>query len=170
MNARLLGKIGLRILAVYLVGLGFWLLPQYFMFVHDKLPDHSVTANLDYYLELIFNPTVFGLILWFLAPRIAKWSLDKQESAAPASTDAADWQTVGFTVLGVYFVLVNLPAVLSLLIVLTGHGLDDQIQQDGAYAAVGDHLIVSIGRLLLGAVLVLGAGYFTRLFRRFRAL
>jgi len=168
MDAKLLAKISLRVLAVFLVGLGFWLLPDYFMVAYNSIPPNSFKGDTASWLQIIFNPAVYGLIIWFLAPRLAKLAVGKEAVDAPAPADPAAWQTAGLTVLGVYFIVQNAPLILGLVIEFQGNGPGTSTWVEGSMTSLADHLTVAAARLLLGIVLVFGAGFFVQLFRRFR--
>ena len=168
MNATLLTKITLRVLAVFLVGLGFWLLPDYFIATYNSIPPNSFKADTASWLQLVFNPAVYGLIIWLLAPRLARLAVGKEASGASAPADPGAWQTAGLTVLGVYLIVENIPVILGLVIEFLGNGPGTQTWVGGTMTSLADHLTVAGARLILGVVLVLGAAYFTRLFRRLR--
>lgn len=168
MDANLLTKISLRVLAVFLVGLGFWLLPDYFIAADDSIPPNSFKGDTATYLTFVFNPAVYGVLVWFLSPYVAKLAVGKEAVEAPASADPAAWQTAGLTVLGVFFIVQNVPVMLGLAVEFLRKGPGAMNWVDGNMTGLADHLIVAVARLLLGIVLVFGAGYFTRLFRRFR--
>lgn len=168
MDARLLTRIGLRLLAVYLFGLGFSLLPEYFSFIYGNIPPNSSTGDWQFYFSLVLTPFAFGVVLWFLAPYLSKLPLGKQEQDATISKDVATWQTAGFTVLGVYFVVAYAPVIVGLLIDAMRSGFGTPRWQGGDEMAIVDHLVVAVFRVALGVILVLGANYFTRLFHRLR--
>ena len=168
MDATLLTKISLRVLAVFLVGLGFWTLPSYFSFAYYSIPPNSMQADTTSWLQLFFNPAVYGVILWLLAPNLAKLAVGKAAPEGQAAADPAAWETTGLTILGVFFIVQNVPVLLGLMVAFLWRGPHTQTWVDGDMTGLSDHLTVAAARLILGIVLVLGAAYFTRLFRRLR--
>ncbi|HEV2109897.1 MAG TPA: hypothetical protein VGT99_00975 [Gammaproteobacteria bacterium] len=168
MDAKSLTTLGLRLLGLYLIGIGLMLFPTFLGIAHNAARlDAQVTAYWDFHLTGIFLPFIYGVALWFLAPYIAGWIAGKTEGAAAAvPLDAATAQMIAFIILGVYFFVENLPVAVALAIEAIGRGPNGNISF--ASGQFGDRLYTALLRALFGAALVLGSGFFTRLFRRFR--
>src|SRR5690348_11888664 len=136
MEAKLLTKIGLRVLAIYLIGLGFWLLPTYFSYIYNNIPPNSQTGDTSFYLQMIVSPALYGILLWFLAPHLAKLVVGKEAASAPTLENPAAWQIIGFTVLGAYFVVSNLSLLLGLSIEVMWKDAGSKGWMEGDYAAL----------------------------------
>jgi len=168
MDAKSLSTLGLRLLGLYLIGIGLMLLPAFLdIAYHVARPDPSVTTYWDFHLTGIFLPFIYGVALWFLAPYIARWIAGKAEGGTAAlPMDAATVQMIAFIILGVYFFVENLPVAVGLAIEAIGRAPNGHL-----YFASGpftERLYTALLRTLFGVALVLGSGFFARLFQRFR--
>jgi len=171
MDAKSLSTIGLRLLAVYLVATGLMAIPVYLGFIHDAGWSNSPgSANWNFHLMVILAPFVVGAALWFLAPHVAKWVLGKTENSAVSErADVVGLQTAAFSVLGIFIVIQNLPTLIYLIVDALGFAPGSNIPlANGQTIWSSDQFYVALLRTLFGAALVLGSGFFTRLFRRFR--
>lgn len=171
MDAKSFCTFGLRLLAVYLIATGIKDVPIYLGFIYDALgPNLSASPNWNFYLAGFLSPFVIGAILWILAPYLAKWILRKTEDIAISErTDVSSLQTAAFTVLGICFVVQNLPMLIYLIIDALGFAPGSNIPlADGQTIWGSDRFYVALLRTLFGASLVVGSGFFTQLFRRFR--
>ena len=168
MDAKSLSTLGLRLLGLYLIGIGMMLLPTFVGIAHNAARlDAPVTAYWDSHLTGIFLPFIYGVALWFLAPYIARWIAGKAEgTTAAVPMDAATVQTIAFIILGVYFFVENLPVAVGLAIEAVGRGANGNIYFAGGQ--FGERLYTALLRTLFGAALMLGSGFFTQLLRRFR--
>lgn len=171
MDAKSLSTFGLRLLAVYLIATGLTDIPIYLGFIYAAAgPNSSASANWNFYLAGILSPFVVGAALWFLAPYVAKWVLGKAENSAVSErADVASLQTAAFSVLGIFIVIQNLPILIYLIVDALGFAPGSNIPlANGQTIWSSDRFYVALLRTLFGAALVLGSGFFTQVFRRFR--
>jgi hypothetical protein len=171
MDAKSLATLGLRLMAVYLIAAGITDLPIYLGAVYDAVAPHSsLSANWGFYLMGVLSPFVIGAALWFLAPSIGKRVMGKAgDTTVSGSVDASNLQTAAFSVLGVYFVIQSLPILIFLIVDALGFAPGSNIPlANGQSIWSTDHFYGALLRTVFGTALVLGSGFFTRLFRRFR--
>lgn len=171
MDAKSLSTLGIRLLAIYLIVTEMTDIPKYLRLIYDWVgPNSSASANWGFYLTGILSPFVVGAVLWFLAPHLAKWVLGKpKDTSISDGADVASLQTAAFSVLGIYFVAQNLPILIYLIADALGFVPGSNIPLANGQTIWGsDWFYGALLRTLFGAALVLGSGFFTRLFRRFR--
>lgn len=165
MDAKLLAKIALRVLAVYIIARGIMELPGLLtvrMYTGDA---QFGGADFLWIFAAIISPLIIGLCLWFLAPRAAYWVVGSGEKAdLPMAVSGATLLAVAFISIGVAFVVQSLPNVLGFI----------YASQEPSNAALGPSVFYSryflseVIRLLLGLLLMVGSKNLVRLFRRFR--
>lgn len=160
MDARLLTKIALRVLAVFMVATGIMGLPQLAMM--DMRSDVVVSALLLIAAIMITMPLLIGPILWVLAPRLAGWIVGKGDAVpAAGSVAAADIQAIAFVTLGLIIAIQAGSYVIGVIYVLMTSDIPTSLTNNYVLPA-------QIAKLILGLALVFGAKGFTRFLRRFR--
>ncbi|HKV96669.1 MAG TPA: hypothetical protein VJR90_04140 [Gammaproteobacteria bacterium] len=168
MEPRLLAKILLRLLAIYLVVRGIMFLPNLYI-VRSAAQFHSDSLN-PYLWSVItvLAPIVAGIILWALSPFIASWLVganDRKLNVSMMSSDNIQEIVVGLA--GLIIVILAIPEVVNWLIHLFTRSFFN-----------GQHrvfdmdelawLIASALQLLLGLWLFFGVRFWVRLFRKAR--
>lgn len=160
MDARLLTKIALRVLAVFMVATGIMGLPQ--LAVMDMQSDVVVSALLLAAVVMTSMPLLIGLILWALAPRVAGWIVGKSDTApATSPVTAADIQAIAFVTLGLILAIQAGSYLIGVVIMLMASDVPTSLRNSYVVPA-------EVAKLILGLALVFGAKGFTRFLRWFR--
>ena len=161
MDAKLLAKAALRVLAVFMFATGIMALPQ--LASMNYLPDMAEFVSLITATVMLGAPLLIGLVIWMLAPRIAGWVVGKVDAAsAPVPADAANIQAIAFVTVGMVLAIQAGSYVLAVIYVLF---TSPEMSGSLAHSYV---LPAQIAKLVLGLVLLGGARIFTRLLQRVR--
>jgi hypothetical protein len=170
MNFRLISKIGIRLLAVYMIATGIMIIPSLVEVAFQEARGVTVTADRSFYLVAIFSPFVFGLVLWFLAPYAAKWMVfEDKDAIASGPIDTAALQRAAFSVLGVYLVVMNFPVVVEVVVRIIDSSISDKENIDHVQSPwFGYGLYTAVLRSLFGLALVLGGDYLMRIIYRIK--
>src|SRR5579864_2837474 len=111
MDAKMLAKIALRVLAVYTVVTVIDSLFSLIRFVGDKqlLDFESLWLLLSF-----ITPLVVGLLLWRLAPGLASRTTDDAGAEKTgASFSATELQTIAFVTLGVFILIQSIAVIMG---------------------------------------------------------
>jgi hypothetical protein len=161
MDAKLVSKVAIRVLALFLIGIGMMSLPEI------AVSNGNQGTSLDVFgmplLLLEAGPFLSGIALWFLAPVLADWMVGKAEpSASGPALDAANLQTVAFAIVGLVFSIQAASYLLGMLAVCEA--------TPGAFQQFVHSFVLyaQLARLVFGLTLLFGARFFTQLLRRFR--
>lgn len=165
MDAKLLAKIALRVLAVYIIAKGITELPE-LMTVQVYAGDaHYAGPDFLWIFSAVISPLIIGLCLWFLAPRAANWVVGSAGNAdLSMKVSGATLLAVAFISIGVAFVVQSLPNVLGLIYV----SQEPSGGAQGPSVFYSRYFLSECIRLVLGLVLMIGTKNLVRLFRRFR--
>lgn len=167
MDAKLLAKIALRVLAVYIISIGILELPQ---IATMNIASQDVGTLIFFtFIFMDIAPFALGVTIWLLAPRIGGWIVGKSVSAVPAkSVSTADLQTIAFVTIGLLIAIQAsayiIGVIYSSLLIATWPGGHDKYPPLFLSPMFG----AQIAKLVLGLALLFGAKFFTQLFRRFR--
>ncbi len=165
MNAKTLSKIALRVLAVFFIFEGIGNLPMLAMSINSYGSSVKVEWFPFWESAVLVAPIILGIVVWLLASTIAAWMVDYNdtgESAPPI--DAFTLQVIALVTLGIFFIIQCVPNIAGTLYVFLATPAN-QLQTPLLH---NDYLLEEALKLILAIVLVLGAGFFTRLFRRLR--
>lgn len=168
MNAESIVKLSLRVLAIYFIGMGLSLIPEYVAFIEGLLPGESFKADVNFYLSLVFSPFVFGALLWFAASPIARRAARGVTQDDAAISNVTTLQSLAFATLGTYFVVEYLPLVIGLLVRALSGEDTEALARGGHTFVTYNQLYIAALRVLLGAVLIVGARFFSSLLLRLR--
>lgn len=168
MEPRLLAKILLRLLAIYLVVRGIMFLPNLYI-VRSAAQFHSDSLN-PYLWSVItvLAPIVAGIILWALSPFIASWFVganDRKLNVSMMSSDNIQEIVVGLA--GLIIVILAIPEVVNWLIHLFTRSFFNSQHRVFDMDELA-WLIASALQLLLGLWLFFGVRFWVRLFRKAR--
>lgn len=168
MEARLLAKILLRLLAIYMIVRGIMLLPDlYFLFSATQF--HSGSLN-PYFWSVItvFAPVIAGIILWALSPFIAFWLVGADARQLNVSITPKDnIQEVAISIAGLIIVVLAIPEIVNALIQLFTRSFFNGLHRVFDMGELA-WLIASALQLLIGLWLFLGVRFWGRLFRKAR--
>jgi len=168
MNAESTVKLSLKVLSIYIIGVGLSQIPEYVAFMDGALPGVQFSADVNFYLSLVFSPLIVGIALWFAAPPAARFIAKGVVQEETSDSHVQSLQAVAFATLGMYFVVENLPQLISSIIRLIS-GQDTQALTHAGRTFVSyNQLEVVALRVILGVILVVGAQFFTQLLRRLR--
>ena len=168
MNAESTVKLSLKVLSIYFIGVGLSLIPEYVAFIGGALPGVQFSADVNFYLSLVFSPLLFGIALWFLASPAARLIAKGVVQENSTDSHVQSLQTMAFATLGIYFVVENLPLVVGSIIRLIS-GEDTQALAHAGHTFVSyNQLEVVALRVILGVILVFGAQFFAQLLRQLR--
>lgn len=167
MDARLLAKIALRVLAVYMISIGILELPQ---IATMNIASQDVGTLIFFtFMFMEVAPFALGVTLWLLAPRIGDWMVGKSVAAAPAkSVSTADLQTIAFVTIGLLIAIQAGAYIIGVIYssLLIASWPDEANRYPSLFR--NPMFGAQIAKLVLGLALLFGAKFFTRLFRRFR--
>lgn len=167
MDAKLLAKIALRVLAVYIVSIGILELPQ---IATMNIASQDVGTLIFFtFIFMDVAPFALGVTLWLLAPRIGGWIVGKSSSPAPAkSLGMAELQIIAFVTVGLVIAIQAAASLLgviySSLLVASWPDVSNKYPSLFLTPMFG----AQVAKLVLGLALLFGAKFFTQLFRRFR--
>ena len=168
MESRLLAKILLRLLAIYLVVRGIMFLPNlYIVFSAEQFHSGSLNPYL-WSVITVLVPIIIGVILWAASPFIASWLVGTDDQQLNVSmTPKVNIQEIIIGIAGLIIVMLAIPEVVNWLIQLFAHSFFNGLHRvfhmdDLAW------LIASALQLLLGLWLFLGVRFWGRLFRKAR--
>lgn len=114
---------------------------------------------------VLVAPIVLGIMVWIFAATIAARMIDSsdvEEQSMPI--DASSLQTIALVTLGIFIIIQCIPNIAGTLYV----SLAAPANQHQPPLLHNDYLLEEVFKLILAIVLVSGAGFFTRLFRRLR--
>jgi hypothetical protein len=165
MNAKSLSKIALRVLAVFFIFEGVGNLPM----LAGITSYYGSTVNVRWYpfweSAVLVAPIVLGIMVWIFADTIAARMIDSsdvEEQSMPI--DASNLQTIALVTLGIFIIIQCIPNIAGTLYVSLAAPAN-KLQTPLLY---NDYLLEEVLKLILAIVLVSGAGFFTRFFRRLR--
>lgn len=165
MDAKLLAKIALRVLAVYIIAKGIMALPELMELPIYTGDAHYAGPSFLWIFAAVISPLIIGLFLWLIAPRAAHWIVgDVGKANLSMAVSGATLLTVAFISVGVTFVVLSLPNILGLI----------YISQDPSTARIGPdvfrsrYFFTETIRLFLGLLLIVGTKNLVRLFTIFR--
>lgn len=165
MDAKLLAKIALRVLAVYMIAKGIMELPALMTVPVYASDAHYAGPDFLWIFAAVLSPLIIGLGLWFLATRAANWVVGSGENAdVPMEVSGATLLAVAFISIGVVFVVQSLPNVLGLIYASEEPSNGAQ----GPSVFYSRYFLSECIRLILGLVLMAGTRNLVRLFHRFR--
>ena len=157
-----------RVLGLYTVIRWLGLLPAV---AFGLFREPSLFWSLLGFAELLAVPIVLAVILWRLAPWIAKSMLADVESkeASPSAITVEEAQAVAFSILGLLFIVESLPYILvAALDYFRVPGLAVNANMESIMsAATLKTMVMRVTEIVLGTWLFLGARGFVRVFQRF---
>lgn len=161
MDAKLLAKLALRVLALFMIATGVMALPQIGTLDNQNGSSFSLLAATLVVMDA--GPVLVGIALWFLAPILADWMVGEADSPARAkAVDADTLQTIAFATVGLV-VAIQAGSYLA-GIFLTAATLPNDFQ-----AFLHSYIFVAqLVKLVLGLALLVGAQFFSRLLLRLR--
>jgi len=165
MDAKMIAKIALRVLATYIVATGIMGLPQ-LLSIPQRNDDTFFLFVFIFFLFLVVAPLIVGVALWMLAPKMAGWAVGKVD---PATSDnpvkATDLQAMAFMTVGLIFTMQAAwyiaGIVYATVLESTSPGNNPSLYHTPGFYS-------QIAKLVFGIVLIVGAKSLTRLFQRFR--
>lgn len=168
MSYTAISKIGIRLVAVYLMATGMMAIPAWAELVFQHPQSDTTNLSRGLYLSGVLAPFAFGVIIWFLGPLVAKWMLPADQTEG-TSFDVDTLQRAAFAVLGVYLVVMNFPVLVGLLIRAASYSAHSQANYDYGQSPWHDYRIYTAAlRSIFGVGLVVGGGYLMRLIDRIR--
>jgi len=112
MNPIQLSHIGLRLLAVYLVVQSISNVPSAFAALSTIASMQDIDSFLSVsFIGALFVPLVFGVILWFIAPKLSSYLISNKDKKETISTHQL--QTSALSIIGVYLLAVTIPPAIS---------------------------------------------------------
>ncbi|HEY1772673.1 MAG TPA: hypothetical protein VGH91_05715 [Gammaproteobacteria bacterium] len=164
MDARLLAKLLLRILAVYTVAEGV----MQFAALSD-IESRVSDPQKELLIVVALSVLMTAVALWFLAPALARWAVGKSTiSTGNLPIGAANLQSIGFACIGMLIVVQALPPLVLRIFESATILASRTSNQDPSTLITSAYFYTDLFKLTLGIVLLFGAGFFTRAFRRFR--
>lgn len=170
MTARLLGKIALRLLAVYLIARGISVLPDVYA-IPIQFGDKSSLGFNPYFLFIIpiCALLIAGIVLWAMAPLISDWMVGTSVVSTQMSlANVEEIQRVAIGTAGLIIAIIAIPQVVSWLI----RTVEDLYLLKTQQIIFGSHnwayLVAALLQLLLGLLLIFGTRSLARLLRRAR--
>lgn len=161
MDARLAAKIAVRVLALWIAAHGILPLPQ----VADAVIQHgdAVSALVIPLLLLELGPLIVAVTLWIFSPKIAIWMVGKADGTSSSESPSADnLQTAAFATVGLVLAILAASYIVGILAMSVTSPTD-------FYSLMHTYVFYEqFTKLVLGLAFMLGAGFFTRLFRRLR--
>lgn len=169
MDPRLLAKILLKLLAIYLIVRGIMFLPSFYYVSASfaQLRSSGLNPYLLYAMPVV-APIVAGIILWMISPFISSRIVGTGEDQLSVSGVPKDnIQEISIGVAGLIIVIVAIPEVVNLLIQAFAHSFYNGLHRvfDVGELAL---LIASVLQLLLGLSLFLGVRFWGRLLQSAR--
>ena len=120
---------------------------------------------------MVVVPVALAVILWKLAPWIAKHMLAdvESESASPAAITMEEVQVVAVSILGLLLITIALPGVVVVVLEYfrIPELISDESVQFSAQASAIKVMVLNVMKLALGVWLFLGAHSFVRFMQRF---
>ena len=168
MEARVLAKILLRLLAIYMIVRGIMLLPDLY-FVSSATQFHSGSLNPYFWFVItVFAPVIAGVILWAISPFIASWLVGADARQLNVSITPKDSiQEVVIGIAGLIIVILAIPEVVNALIQLFTRSFFNGLHRVFDIGELA-WLIASALQLLLGLWLFFGVRFWGNLFRKVR--
>jgi hypothetical protein len=110
-------------------------------------------------------PIILGIVVWLLASNIAARMVDYNDTGESAALiDAPTLQAIALVTLGIFFIIQCVPNIAGALY----DSLAAPANQPQIPLLHDEYLFEEILKLLVAIALVLGARFFTKLFRRLR--
>ena len=169
MEPRLLAKIGLRLLAVYLMVRGILFLPDLYLLSGSQTSFHAAGLSAYFWYAItILTPVIAGIALWAVSPVVATWMvrINGEPIQAP-SVSREDISGIIISLVGVIIAVIAVPPIVYGLIntfvfpKINGLGMEVNISEL-------PYVIASVLQLILGLWLFLGIKFWVRLLRRAR--
>lgn len=161
MDAKLLAKIALRVVAVFMIAMGIMALPQIAGMNDPSRASFSALTLIIVLMEA--GPVLVGIVLWFLAPILADWMVgDAQPPATAGALDAQTLQAIAFATVGLV-VTIQAGAYIA------GIGVTAMTSPNDFQVFLHSYVFAAqIIKLVLGLALLVGARAFSRLLLRLR--
>jgi hypothetical protein len=165
MNAKSLSKIALRVLAVFFIFEGIGNLPM----LARSISSYGSSVNVEWFpfweSAVLVAPILLGIVVWVLAGTITAWMIDHNDTGeSTRPIDASTLQAIALVTLGIFFIIQCIPNIAGALYV----ALAAPANQPQTPLLHNGYLLEEALKLILAIVLVLGARFFTKLFRRLR--
>lgn len=166
MDSKLLAKIVLRLLAVYLMARGILVLPNLYLIPGISSNLYEVHLNPYFWLIVpIIAPIIAGLVLWVVAPLVANWmtgSGNSSEQALLLSSD--DLQVSAIVIAGLIIAIIAIPHIAAWLVQLFAnpHSIGVNRVFDPNVLAF---FVASVLEFALGLLLIFGVKFWVRLLR-----
>ena len=171
MELKLLSKISVRLISLIIMAQGVMQLPL----LKNALSiyPNNQFSSLDVLLiaSSFMAPVVVGLILWFLAPVVAKLMIGKNHVKPTIEKPTAfEIQAIAISTAGLIIVVLTLPMLLSnVMQALNEPYFFQEGNEDFALINLTNILASSL-KLILGLLLMLGSPFWVRLLQKFRTL
>lgn len=168
MEAKLLAKIVLRLLAVYLIARGLMFLPEFFTVPFNSASGQYI-SGFDPHLLLIMTlaaPIIAGIILWIIASLIANWMVGTGGTKL-SSAFSRELQAIAISTAGLIIAIFSIPNIVGWFLRFFENSYYNGIHRiyDPATSA---YFIAAILQFLLGLFLILGVRFWVRLLRSAR--
>lgn len=164
MDARVLARVALRVLGVYFIAQGIFLLPGFLNVAIQATPSDTFQTYTPLLVLAVLSQFIVGALLWVLASRVATWIVRDAEGGTPASPVTAEaLQTIAYVSLGAVLLVSALPRIFGILFAAT-------MQGNPSYVLLrGEDFFTAVGVAILGMALSFGGRYFTRFLKRIRS-
>jgi len=162
MEPKTLAQILLRVLAVYLMAKGILYLPELATVASATKSFSGAFPNIGILSLVVIAPLVFGLGLWAASPKIAGLMVAQSNSGetnSPATLPQI--QSAILATVGLLLVFLTLPSIVTIAF---------QILEESEHSVVIPTAVLAshIARLVLGILLIVGAGALVRLVNKAR--
>ena len=166
MNAKVLALISVRVLGLFLIGQGILALRNLYVLINIPA-DYVITPMLySIHTAAIFAPLALGLAVIIFSKSLARWVCPTHmESEGENVPRLPEIQSVAFSVLGLLIVFLSIPDLINSLISIYQSNAVNERQASYISNPVFLSPLLST---VFGILLFVGAGYWVRLYRKFR--
>lgn len=169
MEPRLLAKISIRVVAIYLVTYGIMQVPAITTAFYYSGNQDAEGINILLFLSFaIFSPLISGIVLWLISDKLSAWVIGNSDSKDSVNNlNSNNLQAVALSIIGLVVVFITLPNLISQIIQLSNNAniIDGNRVFDTNTLSL---VIASTLKIVLGVLLVLGPDFWVRLLRFLR--